>query len=660
MALSSPAPFRPPLDSPAGPPPSDVATTPPRTDASPSSQLLAYGALAVAFAALGVRAGDPLVFGAPAGALALGIAVCIGTDVRRFLRTFPGVVAAMLAMLVLTLVWMVVESRGTSFPYPAVLLVGIAVLGTDWAWVERIRPLVVVSGLSVAVLLDTELATALLVALGWFATAATALWSLQRDTRRSLPTPSPIGGRRRPVDPTGQELAMIAGSSIALALVATLLISMIHIELDPPAASDRSAGRSLPGSSGASPSGGRSSGGGAGSRSGSGSPSGPGSGSEQAPGAPGAPGSGGGVLGQARDRDGDGVIDHGDGISVLDRNGDGVIDQRDSADPVDGNGDGVIDGRDGYVFLDANDDGVIDELDAGGEGDLDRRSPPDVDGDGVIDRNDVPILSDTNDDGIIDRRDVVIVTDIDGSGSIDAGDVDQAADRNGDGVVDARDDLDIIDANGDGAVDDEELLDTLDRDGDGTIDRDEALVIDRNGDGRLDPSEIGELPLSGEEGRQLEDRRREMATEDVTRTLLIALGALLLLAAAVVAAVLVHRRLSRRSARAERAWALVLVERLEAEGAERGRPRRHDEPISHYAAALGDGALADPRLGEVGLVLTAALFAPTPPDESAGAWAAQVVSDAVAANPVPTRSDERRDRRDERRRRRSGDVPVGS
>lgn len=655
MALTAP----PPSATPMVPQPPGATASVAKTDASPASQVLVFLACCVAFSAIGVRARDLVVAVAPAAALALGIAVCIGTDVRKALRTFPGIVAAMLAMLALTVAWAFIESRNGSFPYGVVPLVGVLIVGLDWAWVERLRPLVVASGLAMVFLFDADLAVALGFALVWFATTAAALWSLQRDTRRALPTPTPLaGGAVHRVDPSGQELALIAGASIALGLVLTLLISMISLELNPPTPPGSGLNRPAlprPGGGQGSPGGGQGSPGG-----GQGAPSG---GSGSSGGSAGGSSRSGGVLGGV-DRDGDGVVDGGgvqdddgdgviegdEGVALLDANGDGVIDERDASDPVDVDGDGDIDGDDGYVFLDRDGDGRIDHREGGRPGDRDGDGnpdpgPPDRNGDGTIDRNDVPVVSDTNGDGVIDRRDVVIVQDLDGDGRIGAGDVARGADRNGDGRVDGRDDLDGIDRNGDGAVDDDELLGTLDRDGDGRIDREEALALDRDGDGRLSPSEIGELPLSGEQGRQLEEQRREMEAEDLTRALLVALGVVLLVAALVVAAVLIRRRLARHQERASRAWALVLVERLEVEGSRRGRPRRRNEPITHYAAVLGDGPLANARLAEVGLLISRALFGPTPVEDAVGADAARIVDEAVAAHPLPTRAERRRARR---------------
>ena len=661
------------------PPPPGGALRPPKSDASPLSQALAYGAFAVAFAALAVKGGDPTLFVAPVAALALGIAVCLGTDVRRFFRGISGFGAGIAAMIVLSVLWTAAESRDLSFPYALVPLGGLVVVGADWCWVERLRPMTVVSGLGIAFLYDHDIVSALVLALAWFAVAAAALWSLQRDRHRALPTPTPLGGAvPHRVDPSGQELATIAIASVALGIVLTLLISMISLELGSNDRLDVDNASPRP-PSGARPGGGSASGSGSG-QTGSGQTGGSSGGATTGGGALGGdedrngdgvitPADGDGVVvdrdgdgvitsedgdGVVDDRDGDGVIGADDGVAILDRNRDGVIDHHDGVPPVDRNGDGSIDGDDGYVFLDANDDGVIDRRDTGNIRPNDGLPATDRDGGGDIDRNDVPILSDTNDDGVIDRRDVAITTDLDGSGSIDAGDVERAADRNGDGVVDRRDDLEVVDANDDGAVDDEELLDTLDRNGDGTIDRDEALVLDRDGDGRLDRSETGQLPLSGTLGQQLEERRREMETEDLTRTLLLALAALVAAGAIVLAVVVLRRRARRRRTLIERAWAVVLVERLESEGAQRGRRRRRNEPITHYAAALGDGPLADGRLAEVGMVVSAALFAPVPPDDATGAWAAQVVDEAVAAHPLPTRADLRRERRAARR----ADEPV--
>jgi hypothetical protein len=72
-----------------------------------------------------------------------------------------------------------------------------------------------------------------------------------------------------------------------------------------------------------------------------------------------------------------------------------------------------------------------------------------------------------------------------------------------------------------------------------------------------------------------------------------------------------------------------LARRLAHEGARRGRPRHASETIASYATALGDGPLAEPRLRDVGAILSAALFGRSEPAPSSRAWAEQVVSDAL-------------------------------
>lgn len=84
-----------------------------------------------------------------------------------------------------------------------------------------------------------------------------------------------------------------------------------------------------------------------------------------------------------------------------------------------------------------------------------------------------------------------------------------------------------------------------------------------------------------------------------------------------------------------RSWAIELSRRLAVEGARRGRPRLASETITSYAGALGEGPwLPDPRLGDVGVVLSAALFGRAEPPESSRAWAEQVVGEAVDQHPL--------------------------
>jgi hypothetical protein len=104
--------------------------------------------------------------------------------------------------------------------------------------------------------------------------------------------------------------------------------------------------------------------------------------------------------------------------------------------------------------------------------------------------------------------------------------------------------------------------------------------------------------------------------------------------------------LARRRALAARPWAVRLAERIEVEGARRGRGRRRDEPVTGYTAALAGGVLAHDRMAEVGVALSAALFGPRSADADTEAWAVGVVDEAVAANPPPSWRDRfRRGRR---------------
>ena len=477
------------------------APRPLRSLASPASQGLVAVAFAVTAGALADQLGNPLWFAALTGALLLGVVLGLQLDLRRVLETVPGVVLGLTTLVILSALWAVVLSTmAVELPYELVPLAALVAFGTDWWWVERLRPATVASGIGLVPLLGDDVAAALPFAVVWFAVAAAALWSLRGDTDRAIPTPVPLAGPSGAAPETGAgrtAAAVVASWLLAVALVAggSLLPGLFRSpELD--------------GGLGGAP-----------------SAVGPGSG-------------GGGNSGPG------GTIDPGGLEGDLD-------------------GDGIRD-------------------------DMQDAPSRDVDGDGIPDR------------------------DIDGDGIPDV-------DLDGDGIPD-------IDRDGDGVPDDPS--------------RGASTIPDP--DGVLGPDETG-LPADDANGR-------------VTILRVVGIGLAVLLAAALIALVVraLARGRDRRQALAARPWPIRLAERLEREGARRGRSRRRDEPVTRYADVLAGDVLAHDLLAEVGTALSAALFGAAPPADATGAWAAQIVDEAVEANPAPGRLDAVRDRL----RRRRADGPA--
>lgn len=333
---------------------------PVRSDASPTSQALVAGALMVTFAAMAVRTGSPTWFAAPTAALLVGIVIGLQADLRRWYAAVPGVLAAMITLVTLSVVWALILDLTSSFAtYAIVPLAALAAFGGDWRWVERLRPTTVASGALLILLVYGEPAGTLPLLLAWFAVAAAALWSLRRDAARTVPTPAPLAGAPVPVrEPgAGRTAAAVAGSWLVAGLVVALL-GLIPLAFDSSDADDRPASdRSL---------------------------GGPGADAEPGDDGPGYdPGPGGDPDGgfrdgsEGRDVDGDGIPDRdidGDGIPDVDIDGDGIPD-------VDRDGDGVPDelrpdtgsgsptsGPDGRGTPPPPGDGRLVEDDAGGIG----------------------------------------------------------------------------------------------------------------------------------------------------------------------------------------------------------------------------------------------------------------------------------------------------
>jgi hypothetical protein len=311
-----------------------------RTDASVASQALVAGALLVTFAAMAVRTGSPTWFAAPAAALLVGIVVGLQVDLRRWFAAVPGVLAAMITLVTLSIVWaLVLDVTSSMASYAIVPLAALATFGADWRWVERLRPTTVASGALLVLLLYDELDATLPLTVVWFAVATAALWSLRRDAAHTVPTPAPLAGGTLPVREPGaaRTAAAVAGSWLVAGLVVALL-GLIPLAFDSPDPEGRfdADGRLLePGSGGLDD-------------------NDPGDGRGYGDIGPGDPGDEGIQDGtEDRDVDGDGIPDRdidgdgtpdvdidGDGIPDVDRDGDGVPDEDVFPDPGDRPSDG--------------------------------------------------------------------------------------------------------------------------------------------------------------------------------------------------------------------------------------------------------------------------------------------------------------------------------
>lgn len=96
--------------------------------------------------------------------------------------------------------------------------------------------------------------------------------------------------------------------------------------------------------------------------------------------------------------------------------------------------------------------------------------------------------------------------------------------------------------------------------------------------------------------------------------------------------------------RAALPWVTRYYARLERAGAARGRPRRPNETPREYTSALAGGALPDPRLEEVGALVTVAAWSRHEPAPEDRARAEEVLRAAMKAAPVPRRGPSRRRR----------------
>ncbi len=140
---------------------------------------------------------------------------------------------------------------------------------------------------------------------------------------------------------------------------------------------------------------------------------------------------------------------------------------------------------------------------------------------------------------------------------------------------------------------------------------------------RFDPT--GRAPAPGARDNSLRAR--------LTR-LLARLWPLLVLAVLVLAGWVAWRVVRWRRRQAARPWAARFLARLERAGEARGRPKWPEETPKEYAAGLAASVLPDPRLEEVGELVTVAAYARRELGEGEKAHAADVLRQATKAAPA--------------------------
>jgi hypothetical protein len=94
---------------------------------------------------------------------------------------------------------------------------------------------------------------------------------------------------------------------------------------------------------------------------------------------------------------------------------------------------------------------------------------------------------------------------------------------------------------------------------------------------------------------------------------------------------LITRRLRRRHQSASLPWATRFYSRLVQAGRRRQRPPQPYETPIEYTTALAESALPDPRLVDVGALITAAAYSRYEPSPEQQDWAESVLAEATAA-----------------------------
>jgi transglutaminase-like putative cysteine protease len=143
---------------------------------------------------------------------------------------------------------------------------------------------------------------------------------------------------------------------------------------------------------------------------------------------------------------------------------------------------------------------------------------------------------------------------------------------------------------------------------------------------RFDPT--GKAPPPGASDASLWSRLKRLAR---------ALWPLLVVVGLAAAGWWAWRAFGRWRRRAAEPWSTRFAARLERAGSARGRPRRPQETPVEYAGDLARTVLPDPRLVEVGALVTAAAWSGRDLPADDRARAEQVLREAARASPVRRR-----------------------
>lgn len=135
-------------------------------------------------------------------------------------------------------------------------------------------------------------------------------------------------------------------------------------------------------------------------------------------------------------------------------------------------------------------------------------------------------------------------------------------------------------------------------------------------------------------GRAPDPRAKQDSLWDRLLRFLRSLWPLLVVVALVAGAWLARKGLRRWRRRSALPWATRFFARMERAGAARGRPRQPQETPVEYAGELAAGVLPDPRLREVGELVTAAAWSRHEPPVEDRARAEAVLREATKAAPV--------------------------
>ncbi len=192
-----------------------LVAPPVRPIASTATQLAALLAASSAIVTVCVVIGDYLAVGFAEAALVGGIAVggLTSASARAF-RPFAGWAAGMLVATVAIVAWAVAAANlGGDVPVPAeaAAYVGLFVAGLDWQRADRLRALVVVSGLGLVPFLASSNPVTVVLGLIWFGAAAVTLWLVERDVGRWSWRIAPAG----PPPPTDAGAGWAGAGSVA-------------------------------------------------------------------------------------------------------------------------------------------------------------------------------------------------------------------------------------------------------------------------------------------------------------------------------------------------------------------------------------------------------------------------------------------------------------